>query len=126
MTAVLDTIRTVRRLRNSLLSKGGFTYDLQADKDLTSGYALSVNPKDTRVLDIRNVTVADLWMYVTDRAVSLSLPNKVFGGWVDTETGKVHLDVVTVFADREYALDRARVYSELAIYHLDTNTEIRV
>jgi hypothetical protein len=126
MTSTLDTVRSMRHLRNRLLVTGGFSFDLQSDTNPETGFAVSCDPKETRVLDTAYPTVADLWLYIADKSVALSLPGKVFGGWVDRETGKTHLDVVTIVDDIDKAKELGVTHHEIAIFDLVTRTEIRL
>lgn len=126
MTSVLSGIPELRRLRNRLLVTGGFSFDLQSGNTPEEGFAVSCDPDETRVLPTPYPTVADLWLYVYDREVSLSLPGKVLGGWVDRETGNTHLDVVTIVDDKAKALELAATHHEIAIFDLRNGTEIRL
>jgi hypothetical protein len=92
---------------------------------VTEGFAVSVNPECTMVFD-REVTAHDLEMYAKHNHGVLRGIDKVFGAWLDTETGKTYLDVVTVVDDRDKALDLARSHGEIAVFDLGSFEEIRI
>jgi hypothetical protein len=109
-----------------LRTTGGFTVDLNdgAKTFPTEGFAVSVNPERTRVIE-GTVDSVTLHQYGRDNRDLLSTPGKVFGGWLDTESGKTYLDVVTLFDSKEEALDLAVEHGELAIFDLGSGQEIR-
>lgn len=93
-----------------------------------SGYVVSCDPDLTRVVtkaQTSGVLAATIALYLLDKGDALAAPGKYAGAWLDTETGKIHLDVVTVVDDRDKALELARTHDEIAVWHLDTATEIR-
>lgn len=109
-----------------LSDNGGFTYDHRVAEGywVSEGYALSIDPDRTKVVDEFNPeTVGNFYVDNWDR---LQLDGKMFGAWLDTETGKTHLDVVTIFTDREEAIKYGRFYGEIAIYDLTAGEEIRL
>lgn len=126
MTSVLNSVRDLRKLRNRLLVTGGFSFDVQTGEVPKQGFAVSCNPEETRVLGTAYPTVADLWLYITDKYVVLSGVGKVFGGWVDRETGLTHLDVVTIVDDEAKARELGKTHGEIAIYDLTSGSEIRL
>jgi hypothetical protein len=115
-------------MQNSVLDKlttnGGFTLDLRTPEGwVTKGFAVSVNPERTQTS--QNPDASTLARYVLDNWDLLSQEPKVFGGWLDTESGITYLDVVTVFDSKEEALDLAVQHGELAIFDLGSGQEIR-
>jgi len=105
---------------------GGFTIN-HLGLEVTKGFAVSTDPQLTRVIkDI--VTASELFQYVSDNFDVLVDPynGKVFGGWLDTQTGWTYLDVITVVTDREESLRLASMHGEIAVYDLGTHEEIRV
>jgi hypothetical protein len=49
-----------------------------------------------------------------------------FGSWHDSDTGRIYLDVVDVIDSLEIAITIATSRHEIAIFDLDTMTEIRI
>jgi hypothetical protein len=108
-----------------LAETGGFTMDLHAAGFAKEGFAVSVNPERTRKISgpVDSITLVT---YVSDNWDLLSENGKVFGGWLDRETGITYLDVVTLFDNREDAERLGREHGEIAIFDLETGTEIRL
>lgn len=114
----------LERLRDN----GGFTLDVQRVEWVTEGFAVSVNPERTRTVK-GEVDVLTLAQFVADNRdhlfTNITDSRKVFGGWLDTETGITYLDVVTIVDSKEFALDLAVRHGELAIYDITNDQEIR-
>jgi hypothetical protein len=110
----------LERLRDN----GGFTLDTRRVEWVTKGFAVYVNPERTRTVK-GEIDVLTLATYAADNRDLLSSAPKVFGAWLDTETGVTYLDVVTVFDSKELALDLAVQHGELAIFDLANGQEIR-
>lgn len=111
-------------LREKLKNDGGFTVDPATRALVTKGFALSVNPERTRIID-GPVDTITLNTYERDN-LDMWGEGKVFGAWLDTETGKTYLDVVTLYTDREEAVKYGRFYGEIAIFDLSKGEEIRL
>lgn len=113
------------QILEKLRDEGGFTLNLNTTGDwVTEGFAVSVNPELTRVID-GPVDALAVLTYVRDHWTDLQTKGKVFGGWVDTETGLTYLDVVTIVDSKEEALDLAVQHGELAVYDIAGGQEIR-
>jgi hypothetical protein len=63
--------------------------------------------------------------YEANKAAFEESENLHFGGWVDTNTGKVYFDLSKRFEDIDEAIDAAQETNQLAIWHLDERREIR-
>jgi hypothetical protein len=115
-----------KTLLETLRDTGGFTYNLSTMGYVTKGFAVSVNPECTRVID-GPVDAITLLTYASDNALLLDgREGKMFGAWLDTETGKTYLDVVTVFEHEWQAAYFGTRAGEIAIYDLGTGKEIRL
>lgn len=119
MTTQLDKLVT------TLNNNGGFTWDVRNSAYVTEGYALSVDPDLTRVFD-RPISASDIHVYMTETWDKVHSDNKQLGAWLDTETGKTHLDVVTVLTDKTEAIKLGRYFGEIAIFDLSAGEEIRL
>jgi hypothetical protein len=117
---------TIATVFDKIRESGGFTLDMQSHEWVTEGFAVSLNPERTMVVE-GELTSDHTLAFLSDNAdLLLTEKGKVFGGWVDTETGKTYLDVVTVYADREEAIKFGRFYGEIAIFDLSKGEEIRL
>lgn len=117
MTApLIDLCVRITALADALtVPDGGFTVDPTTGADIADGYAVAVHPECERVFE-RAVTSADLCAYVADFRDSLCLPGRALGGWRDPATGRVHLDVSVVTAQRQDAMRLAQDTQQLAIF----------
>lgn len=112
---------------DSLLYTGGFTLDVKTGELVTCGFAVSTDPDLTYVVHESEAFREDLFDYVRQNAsVLLDEPDKFFGGWFDTTTGLLHLDVITVVSTGWEAELLACAHSEIAYYDLSTGTEHRI
>lgn len=108
---------------------GGATLNPRANlRAVTSGYSVSEHPEASFVKDIDSITAADVDSWMAEHRTLLAKKGNHVGAWHDTDTGKVWLDVVSVYpntsAGRQKALASARVHNQIAIFHLDTFDEI--
>ena len=132
MTMIAPRRNTVVNLRHRLNMAGGFTVRMEGTTPtdyVESGYALSLYPdrEFTFSADAKGDTVLGLLIqYASDNRDLLSVPNNYMGAWLDTESGKVFLDVSTVVEDKAKALELAGEFGQLAVYHLDSGEEIRL
>jgi DNA topoisomerase I len=110
--AVSDTL--MGRLRSS----GGFTYQPFTLDSPKEGYALSIVRDKERVLT-GTVTEKDVADYLAEHdQVLRDNPNAYLGGWVDTETGKVYLDISIVERNLDKAVKLAKEHGQEGIYDL--------
>lgn len=107
-----------------LQETGGFTLNLETGKFVTEGFAVSVNPESTRIVPgmVDTITLAQ---YGNDHRGAWR-EGKVFGAWLDTETGLTYFDVVTIVDSREEALALARSHGEIAVFDIAGAREIRI
>lgn len=94
---------------------GGFSIDPRTGADTSRGFAVSVHPECERMFD-RDITADDLFVYLVEMAGTLSLPDRVWGGWRDPATGHVFLDVSVVVDSRIRALTLAAAHDQRAIF----------
>ena len=52
--------------------------------------------------------------------------NTHIGGWYDKQSGRYYYDAVQVFEDLQQALNAGQINNQIAIFDLNTNTEIRL
>ena len=110
-------------LHNTLHSNGGFTAERESLQPVVTGFAVSVTDRqwsfpESMPVDHFSEVVEQLHSYYPDA--------DAFGGWVDTETHLLYLDPIAIYTDRQDAERVGRKHGEIAIFHLDTATEIRL
>ncbi len=107
-------------LMKMLKDNGGFTVNLDGSTQMT-GYVVAVDKNTERIYD--ELTEENLDAYIDEFWDDLNTDNRKLGGWLNTEDGKVYLDVPIVVADYEEALDLSLEHEQIAFFHLDTFTE---
>lgn len=106
-------------LFKALEKEGGFTYQPVTGRSPTKGYALSVSPEFEEVYDASKITKNDMRRFLDKHSdLFAENPDAYAGGWVDTEEGKVYLDVSIVVSDLERAWSLADKYDQKALYDL--------
>jgi hypothetical protein len=126
----MTTPNTVSTLRLKLGSTGGFTVRMEGTRPrefVTSGYALSIYPDREHIVPamVGSVNLLGfLTRYADENSNLLSLPDHYFGAWLDRDAGKIYLDVTRVEPEYEEAMRLAKVNNQLAIFDLDSGTEI--
>ena len=112
-TELFDKLKTIAQNNPE-----GYTVDATTLQPITSGYAVAV--ADTQG------SFGEQGLYnVIDYVMSHPEIN-AYGGWQDSETGDYYYDATMVFADRDEAIAFGLQNSQLAIFDLNTLTEIRL
>lgn len=91
---------------------GGFTWQPHTNDQPGSGYAVSIFPERSHVLDSKDVTTEALHDYLRRNEDLLSDPINHFGAWHDPETGKAHLDISVVTPQEAWAQELARRHNQ--------------
>lgn len=112
-------------LATALAVSGGFTLDVRTMTHPSSGYVVSTCPEHEHTI----AGIADsveIARYLYRHSILLHEPGKLLGAWLDRETGTTYLDVVSIVPTYEEAVALAEKHGQLAVYHLDTATELRI
>ena len=96
----------------------GFTVRLSDLTFVTTGYSVAYAAT-------QNGFGNDGLRAAIDHAESLE-GGGVVGGWLNQQNGRYYFDSVRLFTDRAAALAFARENDQLAIWHFDTMSEIRL
>jgi hypothetical protein len=112
---------------DNMRATGGFSVHPITGGSPTTGYMVSVKPEAEVVYDsIDSVNEAAFRdFYRQNKETFKSNPNLHFGGWVDTNTGKVYFDLSARYDNVREAVNDAKATNQLAIWHLDEGREIR-
>ena len=97
----------------------GFTVDAHTGEFPASGYCVAL--AETQDSHGPEGLARVLALIQSERT-----PATCVGGWLDTETGLYYYDAVVVLHDRHAAEALGRANGQIAIFHLDTLTEIRL
>lgn len=112
---------------DSIAKTGGFSIHPVTTSSPTTGYMVSVVPESETILNSKADITGDLIGKFLDEneAKFESRPSLHVGGWIDSETGKVYLDLSERFDDIDDAIDAAEKTDQLAIWDLNEKSEIR-
>lgn len=96
----------------------------------TTGYMVSLKGNERVFPRYSRLTEAELEMitrlYVETHRAWLAIPGNYVGGWVDTDTDELYLDVSVNISDVQYALATAAYNGQLAIWDVAGVREIRL
>lgn len=112
---------------DSIAKTGGFSVHPVTTSSPTTGYMVSVVPESETILNSKSDITGDLIGKFLEENKSKfeSRPSLHVGGWIDSETGKVYLDLSERFDDIDDAIDAAEKTDQLAIWDLNEKSEIR-
>ena len=96
---------------------GGFTYNPYSRKFLTTGYAASIYPEKeiSHIIDPKELTQEKLENFIEGRKHLLTRAENSVGGWLDSESGKLYLDVAFTTPSRPLAEYAGREFNQKAI-----------
>lgn len=96
----------------------GFTVNARTLEDVKTGYAVALA-----------ATQNSFGTEGLEKVVNYVMRHKnvnAFGGWKDSESGLYYWDATVICDSLDKAMELARLNKQIAIFHLDTLTEIRV
>ncbi len=112
------------KLVNYILENNGITYDMKNGKIVTSGYSCAKEENEC-IVDGK-ITEYDLLIYMIKYQKDLTKKNAMLGVWYNTENEKTYIDTSFIFENVDDARKFGKENNQLAIFHLDTFTEIRL
>lgn len=97
----------------------GFTYNVEQKEMQASGYAVALQCTQNSfgVDGLENV------ISVVTSGISGA---SCIGGWLDSETGLYYFDATVIIEDRATAIAFGKLQEQIAIFDLNTMTEIRL
>ena len=97
----------------------GFTFNVEQNEMQATGYAVALAAS-------QNSFGADGLESVISLVTSADCPASCVGGWMDTATGLYYYDATVIIEDRAAAIAFGRLQNQIAIFDLNTMTEIRL
>lgn len=97
----------------------GFTFNVETNEIQATGYAVALAAS-------QNSFGADGLESVINLVTSADCPASCVGGWMDTESGLYYYDATVIIEDRAAAIAFGRLQGQIAIFDLNTMTEIRL
>lgn len=117
-------------LVGALSTTGGFTYQPTTGEQPVTGYAVAIFPECERRYSLDALTPESLQSalvsYASEHASLLSQPGCYFGGWLDTSSGMLYLDVSIIVGTEREAIDIARRHKQAAYYDLSRRATITI
>ena len=118
-----------RKVLSAARKSGGGTFNPKAlMRSVTSGYVVSEQPQASFSKPLKSLTESDIDSWMGKNDAILKKPGNNVGVWHDTESGQVWLDVVRVYpntsAGKSKAISSGVKHNQIAIFHLDSMTEV--
>jgi hypothetical protein len=113
-----------KKLVSYILKNNGITYDMKNGAIVTSGYSCA-KEENEYIVDGK-ITDYDLLVYMLKYQKDLTRKNAMLGVWYNTENEKTYIDTSFVFENVDDAKRFGKENNQIAIFHLDTFTEIRL
>ena len=114
----------MKNLVNHIIKNGGATYNLMGGKFITSGYMCA--KAENEMIISEELTCNHILGYMARYAADLQKDNANLGAWYNSEDGKTYLDTSYRFETLEEAIAFGKANNQLAIFDLNTFTEIRL
>jgi DNA topoisomerase-1 len=113
--------RLASAMSRAVKTSGGFTLDDRTGKGLTDGYSVGVFPEHSGTFDAKEFTKQKAKAWLAQNRRLIKDPRIMVGGWHDTETGKVWLDLVRIYPkhQKDIALGVGRKRNQIAIADLE-------
>lgn len=112
------------KLLERLRADGGFTMNPRRWTDQQHGIAVATTNIPPLVKPIKTIKSSDIEAWIKKNQVPLAKRDTRIGAWVDESDGNVYLDVVSIFHDRDKAVAAGKKNNQIAVFDLDTFTEI--
>ena len=114
----------MKNLVNHIIKNGGATYNLMGGQFITSGYMCA--KAENEMIISEELTCNHILGYMARYAADLQKDNANLGAWYNSEDGKTYLDTSYRFETLEEAIAFGKANNQLAIFDLNTFTEIRL
>lgn len=125
-TADATSRQAAQNMADAIRKAGGFTLQPVSGAQPVKGYAVSPFPEAEMAVNLNDLTVDRVYNWVREHAAAFKDDRVHAGGWHDTETGVVYLDLSIVVDDRTEAEQIARQYNQEGIYDLQAGETIIV
>lgn len=105
---------------------GGFTYQPLTDDEPKEGFAVSIYPKRSVAIDVKNLKPKDMVKYAKKNADLFKKSDHYLGAWHDPASGKVFLDVSIVSRNRRAVRQLALAHDQIAYFDIGKGKSITV
>lgn len=106
---------------------GGFTYHPIHRDSPKSGFVVAVYRGYEKQYNGFKIAASDISRYMKDHLLVFQRnPKAHIGGWLDSKSGKVFLDISVVTPSRKEAVTLGKQHKQLAVWDLGKSKEIRL
>jgi hypothetical protein len=113
-------------LISMMLEKQGFSYQVFDDYSPKDGYMLSIYPERSDAFPLAEANKTRFGSFVNKNKDLLQDKAHFFGGWLDTETNQVWLDVSVRMDSAEEAARACCEHDQIAYWDVKKKMEVRV
>lgn len=113
-------------MMESIVNSGGFTYSPSHRNSPKEGYSVSPYPKQSFAKPLKDLTVDDIAEYTIKNAALLNKKGHHIGGWHDTDTGMVFLDISVVVKTPKEAKSLSEKHDQIAYFDLKKGETVYV
>lgn len=123
-----STREVLDEILRSIEATGGFSVHPVTAESPTTGYMCATVPGAEKIIDSKNDVTEEVidQYFETHRDYLSSRPKLHLGGWIDSESDKVYLDLSERFETQEEAEQAAVKHKQLAIWDIANKKEIRI
>lgn len=121
----MPTSRTANRVVAETFTRGGVSADLIGQAPPSGGFMIGGEVAEV-VIDASDFTPATVLDFVSLHLPRLLKPGRYVGTWLNTDTGRVHVDISTWLAERQDAEALGRARGQIAIFDLGRSVEVRL
>jgi hypothetical protein len=120
-----DNLPTAFEIARACATNGGATINPRNQRNVTNGYAVGLGGADS-LPQWHADRITDAFVGAVDAATATAqkMDGGALGAWI--HRGRVYVEPVEVLQDRDRAMNVARMRGEIAIFDLNTGTEIEV
>jgi hypothetical protein len=104
---------------------GGASFDVTSGKAPTKGFATSLYPDRTQLVEKGELTPEAIKGFAQKNADLLAQPDHVIGTWNDKESGKTYLDVSYIAPNENIAKHAAEMFNQKAYWDIKGQQEVK-
>lgn len=119
-----DISATAYEIARACATKGGATICPKTQKDVRRGFAVGMGGAESLPATAARELNDEFMQAVHDASATAARTRGALGAWI--HNGRVYVEPVDVMQDKGRAMEAARMRGEIAIFDLNTGTEILV
>jgi hypothetical protein len=120
-----ELTRYASRIAALTEKNGGASFDVTSGKAPTKGFATSLYPDRTQLVEKGELTPEAIKGFAQKNADLLAQPDHVIGTWNDKESGKTYLDVSYIAPNENIAKHAAEMFNQKAYWDIKGQQEVK-